>query len=310
MTNSPAIRSRRPSIRGKSTQQHRVQRLKPLAALANPEPRVVPSGWGNKRDKGALRLDAATLTAPKATALNGVPHRSARGLDPSIPSAVRPLWIMPPSLRTGRALVMALFSPDSKPRIEAILQVLGPGHDAVSLACTGTSPVLLTPLVLAGTGAASKGCLLQRTRATCHRGPPRRVSTVPEAVCQRANQTKGGWMGPGRSIPMGQLAALGQKTSLVCERLGGLMKTHSLSIQPHKLTTAPQQSRRPQLCESCCRRALPKGRCAQAGICRPLHARVHVIDARCLLSQPHHAGTAAHSTLAAAPYALVSRRRG
>ena len=73
---------------------------------------------------------------------------------------------------------MALFSPDSKPRIEAILQVLGPGRDAVSLACTGTSPVLLTPLVLAGTAQV---VLLQRVACCSELGPPA-MPTGPSTV--------------------------------------------------------------------------------------------------------------------------------
>jgi hypothetical protein len=61
-------------------------------------------------------------------------------------------------------LAMALSSPDSKPRIEAILQVPGSGRDAGSSACTGTSPILFDPAPMGGVWVQQ-----QHTRATSHR---------------------------------------------------------------------------------------------------------------------------------------------
>ena len=55
ITDPPGIRSRRPSIRGKTTQQHRVERLELLATLANPEPRASDRSIRNERDRGAIR---------------------------------------------------------------------------------------------------------------------------------------------------------------------------------------------------------------------------------------------------------------
>ena len=145
---------------------------------------------------------------------------------------------------------MALFSPDSKPRIEAILQVLGPGRDAVSLACTGTSPVLLTPLVLAGTAQV---VLLQRVACCSELGPPA-MPTGPAAVgvhCAGgglpaksvSTQTlmKARADGPRAFAPNGATRSSRPEgwMALVCEHLARLMNT-SLhpAAQGHSITAA------------------------------------------------------------------------